>query len=101
MEETAEQMLNVQAPSVQTGFYDMTGQGGMPGQATELPSAVENRNLEPDPEITAPTPDITPTREAQPEAETEDVDLQPLQLDAADENPPTSDAVDVPVPENS
>ena len=37
----------------------------------------------------------------QPEAETEDVDLQPLQLDAADENPPTSDAADVPVPEDN
>ncbi len=73
----------------------------MPGQATELPSAAEDRNLEPDPEISAPTPDITPTREAQPELEEKDVGLQPLQLEAAEENPPTSDAVDVPVPEDN
>ena len=31
LEELAEQMMKVQAPSAQTGFYDLTGQGGLPG----------------------------------------------------------------------
>ena len=53
LEELAEQMINVQAPSAQTGFYDLTGQGGAPGRATEpeSPRAAANRNMEPEPDL--------------------------------------------------
>ena len=41
LEELAEQMMNVQAPNAQTGFYDLTGQGGLPGvsEAPEVKAA--------------------------------------------------------------
>ena len=68
LEELAEQMMNVNAPSPQTGFYDLTGQGGLP--ATAAPMQVEpqvDRNAaEPDPEGSAITPGVSPHREAQP-----------------------------------
>ncbi len=40
LEDMAEQMMNVQTPSAQTGFYDLTGQGGLPG-VNEAPAQTE------------------------------------------------------------
>ena len=81
LEEMAEQMMNVQAPSAQTGFYDLTGQGGLPG-VNEAPAQTEvDRNAaEPEPEGSVPTPGVSPHREAQPQVE-EDVELPTVQFD--------------------
>ncbi len=40
LEEMAEQMMKVQTPSAQTGFYDLTAQGGSPG-VNEAPVQTE------------------------------------------------------------
>ena len=69
LEEIAEQMMNVNAPSAQTGFYDLTGQGGSPGTAATAQTEPEgDRNAaELEPEGSALTPGVSPHREAQPQ----------------------------------
>ena len=41
-----------------------------------------DRNAEPDPEGSVPTPSSTPLRDGQPQVETEDVELPTVQFDA-------------------
>ncbi len=65
------------------------------------PMATEvDRNAEPEPEGSAPTPSSMPLRDGQPQAETEDVELPTVQFDA-DSDPILPAAADVPVPEDN
>ncbi len=91
-------MTNAQAPSAQTGFYDLTGQRGVQGRATSAtepgtPRAVASKSMEPEPEIPAITPD---GREAQPATGPEEVELLPTTLDTAEPR-----AEDVPIPDDN
>ena len=101
LEELAEQMMNVSAPSAQTGFYDLTGQGGTPGAAATEPSEHPGDRVaaEPEPEGSAGTPGTTPPREAQQPTTEEQVDLPTVQFEA---EPPLLplDAATIPLPED-
>ena len=102
LEELSEQMMNVQAPSAQTGFYDLTGQGGLPGVSeapTQTMTEAARDGAEPEPEGSALTPGVSPHREAQPQVE-EDVELPTVQFDADLPLLPP-EAEHVPVPEDN
>ena len=59
-----------------------------------------DRNAEPEPEGSVPTPSSAPQRDGQPQVETEDVELPTVQFDA-DSDPILPEAADFHVPEDN